>query len=606
MTLSVPSELYNSLLQSIATELLTEAGHSTHHLHDASVSDIRAIAHHLLVVRAPSKRSSGPDDRDQKLFSLMDTLLDLEFKSRSMVSAQELPPVLLPSSVGDARGFEQIALWKGDITTLEATAIVNAANSALLGCFQPSHKCIDNVIHSMAGPRLRAACHAIVSSQAHEEPVGHAQITSGFALPASYVLHTVGPQLRRGSKPTAAERDQLQSCYTSSLDLLLKTVGDGQTDGPVTVAFPCISTGLFAFPGDIAVQLAVDSVLEWLATHQDETRGWKVIFNTFLKSDYDLYRNYIECKCSGSVSLPLVPDSPVLRRALEAIRDADYLLVSAGAGLSAAAGLDFGSEDVMKMLHPNVHQVIPSFRTLANMICFRRWDDALKWGFFFKNASIIRYDWARYRLAPTYAYLKSIADRFECREKGSVFTKTSNGDGIFEQEGFDPSALFVMQGDFGLIQCAQPCTPESVWDIKPFMEKGMQSFNAETYRIDDPAGIPKCPKCGGRMSTFLREDNTFLESGIKDGRDRYEKWLTRVMDQVQNKSKKMVILEVGAGFNTPTVLRLPDERLAFHDGVQLVRVNPEYPEMPFRCHGVGVTDDATSALDYISHHLQFQ
>ncbi|CAI5714520.1 unnamed protein product [Hyaloperonospora brassicae] len=322
-----------------------------------------------------------------------------------------------------------------------------------------------------------------------------------------------------------------------SLDLLLKTTVGGQADEPVTVAFPYISTGLFAFPDDIAVQLAVDSVLEWLATHRDEIRVWKVVFNTFLKRDYDMYVDYIESKCVGSVSLPRAPVPAPLRRAFEAIRDADYLLVSVGAGLSAAAGVDFGSQDVMDMLHPNVRRAIPSFRALANTIGFR---------------------------PPTYAYLKSISDMFECREKGSVFTKTSNADGILEQEGFDPSALFVMQGDFG-----------------------MQSFNPETYQIDDPTGVPKCPTCNGRMSTFLREDDTFLDSGVKEGRDRYEKWLARVMGQVHTNSKKLVILGVGAGFNTPVVLRIPDERLALHDGVQLVRVNSD-------------------ALDYIAHHLHFQ
>ena len=131
-------------------------------------------------------------------------------------------------------------------------------------------------------------------------------------------------------------------------------------------------------------------------------------------------------------------------------------------------------------------------------------------------------------------------------------------------------------------------------------------LNPETYRIDDPAGVPKCHTCNGRMSTFLREDDTFLDSGVKEERDRYEKWLTRVMGQVHTNSKELVILEVGAGFNTPIVLRIPDERFALHDGVQLVRVNPEYPEMPFQCNGVGITDDATSALDYIAHHLHFQ
>ena len=200
---SLSSERYHSVLQLIASTLLTEAGHSHHYLHDASVSDMREMVRQLLAVRRPSESSSsgsGDDDEgDEELFRRVDTLLELELELKShktIVSAQELPTVLPSSSTGDDRGFEQIALWKGDITTLKATAIVNAANSALLGCFQPSHKCIDNVIHSMAGPRLRAACHAIVTRQGHEVLVGHAQITSGFALAASYVLHTVGPQLR--------------------------------------------------------------------------------------------------------------------------------------------------------------------------------------------------------------------------------------------------------------------------------------------------------------------------------------------------------------------------------------------------------------------------
>ncbi|CAI5714506.1 unnamed protein product [Hyaloperonospora brassicae] len=187
---SLPSERYHSVLQSIASTLLTEAGHSHHYLHDASVSDMREMVRQLLVVRGPSESSSSGggdnDEGDEELFRRVDTLLELELKShKTIVSAQEIPTVLPSLSEGDDRGFEQIALWKGDITTLKATAIVNAPNSAPLGCFYPSHKCIDNAIHSMAGPRLRAACHAIATRHGHEEPVGHAQITSGFALPVA-------------------------------------------------------------------------------------------------------------------------------------------------------------------------------------------------------------------------------------------------------------------------------------------------------------------------------------------------------------------------------------------------------------------------------------
>ncbi|ETK74629.1 hypothetical protein F441_19006 [Phytophthora nicotianae CJ01A1] len=600
MAPSVPSGSYNSLLRAIASKLLTESGYGLHHLHHASGSDIRDIVHHLLVVRPPPDDSGSK--QEEELYTQVDSLLNLELTQRkTVVDAQKLPTVMSASSP-DAHGFQQIALWKGDITSLKATAIVNAANSALLGCFQPSHKCIDNVIHSMAGPRLRAACHEIMSSQAHEEPVGSAQITKGFALPASYVIHTVGPQLRRGSQPTTEECEQLQSCYTKSLDLLLKKVG--HTEQHVSIAFPCISTGLFAFPSDVAVPLAVNSVLEWLNQHQEDTRGWKVIFNTFLKRDYDLYKDYIESKCPDSVTLPPAPVSSALQSSLRAVQDADYLLVAAGAGLSAAAGLDYTSEAVMKKFHPDVRKIIPSFRVMYSSIGYTKWDDALMWGYLFKQISFARFDWVRHRTAPTYDYVKKIFNLFENRNPGSAFVETSNADGMFEQEGFDTNSVYIMQGDYGRIQCLKPCAQDSVWSSRPFMEKALESFNPKTYRVEDPAGIPKCPRCGGKMFLLLRVDDTFLQSALEEGRAVYNKWLAGVLNRVKNDGKKLAILEVGAGFNTPGVIRIPNERLAYTDGVQLIRVNPEYPEMPFQSHGVGVAEDANAVLEYISKHVE--
>ena len=134
-----------------------------------------------------------------------------------------------------------VSLWKGDITTLSGvTAIVNAANLALLGCFQPSHKCIDNVIHTAAGPELRQACYNLM--QGKSEPTGSAKITPGFNLPAKYVIHTVGPIIRDGNV-TEREQEQLANCYQSSLKAL-ETVNDEKDK---SIAFCCISTGLFAF-----------------------------------------------------------------------------------------------------------------------------------------------------------------------------------------------------------------------------------------------------------------------------------------------------------------------------------------------------------------------
>ncbi|EEY64039.1 uncharacterized protein PITG_02559 [Phytophthora infestans T30-4] len=576
MAPSVSSGSYNSLLRSVATKLLTESGYGLHHLHHASSSGIRDIVHHLLVARPPTDDCGSK--QEEELYTQVESLLNLELTQRkTIVDALKLPTVI-PSSSPDAHGFQQIALWKGDITTLRATAIVNAANSALLGCFQPSHKCIDNVIHSMAGPRLRAACHEIMSRKAHEEPGGNAQITQGFALPSSFVIHTVGPQLRHGEQPTAAECDQLQSCYTKSLDLLLKKVGD--TEQHVSIAFSCISTGLFAFPSDVAVPLAVNSVLEWLNQHQEETRGWKIIFNTFLKRDYDLYKSFIESKCPGNVTLPPVPVSSAIQSALRAVQDADCLLVAAGAGLSAAAGLDYTSEAVMKKFHPDIRKILPSFRMI-----------------------FARFDWVRHRTAPTYDYVKKIFNSFESRNPGSAFVETSNADGMFEQEGFDTKSIYIMQGDYGRIQCLKPCAQDSVWSSRPFMEKALESFNPKTYRVEDPAGIPKCPRCGGKLFLLLRVDDSFLQSALEGGRAVYNKWLSGVLGRVKHDGKKFAILEVGAGFNTPGVIRMPNERLAYTDGVQLIRVNPEYPEMPFQSHGVGVPEDANAVLEYISKHV---
>ncbi|SFC67598.1 O-acetyl-ADP-ribose deacetylase (regulator of RNase III), contains Macro domain [Flexibacter flexilis DSM 6793] len=178
------------------------------------------------------------------------------------------------------------SLWKGDITTLRADAIVNAANEQMLGCFTVFHKCIDNAIHSVAGPRLREACYGLMSAQGHPEPTGSAKITKGFSLPASYVLHTVGPIVRSGL-PTATQQAQLADCYTQCLDLA------AQNDQIRSVAFCCISTGVFGYPAHLAVTVALQAVHHWLASHPD-SQVQHVVFNVFSEADYHIYQKAIE------------------------------------------------------------------------------------------------------------------------------------------------------------------------------------------------------------------------------------------------------------------------------------------------------------------------
>ena len=173
-----------------------------------------------------------------------------------------------------------IVEWQGDITRLMVDAIVNAANSQMLGCFVPMHRCIDNAIHSAAGVQLRLACAEMMKGS--DEPTGSARITPGFNLPAKYVIHTVGPIVTT-SLPLRQQEAQLASCYTSCLDLAHKY-------GLASIAFCCISTGEFRFPNDRACEIAVSTVRSWMAGHPDSSVK-TVIFNTFKDIDHELYQN---------------------------------------------------------------------------------------------------------------------------------------------------------------------------------------------------------------------------------------------------------------------------------------------------------------------------
>ena len=167
-------------------------------------------------------------------------------------------------------------LWRGDITTLAVDAIVNAANSALLGCFSPNHGCIDNAIHTYAGVQLRLACNEIMQKQGHPEPTGSAKLTPGFNLPAKYVLHTVGPIV--SGRLTDQHCKELASCYESCLALAVE-------NGIGSVAFCCISTGVFGFPQGEAAKIAVETVKAYQKHSKID-----VVFNVFKEADLRLYQ----------------------------------------------------------------------------------------------------------------------------------------------------------------------------------------------------------------------------------------------------------------------------------------------------------------------------
>ena len=195
---------------------------------------------------------------------------------------EELQAQLAEKGVVEILRFAQndIVEWQGDITRLKVDAIVNAANSQMLGCFVPLHRCIDNAIHSAAGVQLRLACEEMMKGS--DEPTGSARITPGFNLPAKYVIHTIGPIVTT-PLPLRQQEAQLASCYTSCLDLAHKY-------GLASIAFCCISTGEFRFPNDRACGIAVSTVRSWMAGHPDSSVK-TIIFNTFKDIDHELYQN---------------------------------------------------------------------------------------------------------------------------------------------------------------------------------------------------------------------------------------------------------------------------------------------------------------------------
>ncbi|MBD5522134.1 MAG: protein-ADP-ribose hydrolase [Lachnospiraceae bacterium] len=170
-----------------------------------------------------------------------------------------------------------IYVWQGDITTLKVGAIVNAANSGMTGCYQPCHACIDNCIHTYAGIQLRLKCDDIMKKQGHEEPTGQAKITPAYNLLCDYVLHTVGPIIY--DKVRKEDEELLASCYENCMRL-------ADENGVESIAFCCISTGVFRFPNDRAAQIAVDTVKNCMKKYKGINH---VVFNVFKDDDLNIY-----------------------------------------------------------------------------------------------------------------------------------------------------------------------------------------------------------------------------------------------------------------------------------------------------------------------------
>ena len=228
-----------------------------------SITEKRRLLRSLMNVRPPAPVSA-------EFLVVQDAYLQERLAERGITRMGDLKPAQ-----------PGLYLWQGDITTLRVDAIVNAANSQLMGCFVPCHGCIDNAIHTYAGVQLRMECAGIMRQQGHEEETGRAKITKAYNLPCRYVLHTVGPIVH--GAVTEHDIKLLADCYRSCLDLAAEKK-------LCSVAFCCISTGEFHFPNELAAQTALQTVREWQQKHPDRI---EVIFNVFKDSDYKIYERLL-------------------------------------------------------------------------------------------------------------------------------------------------------------------------------------------------------------------------------------------------------------------------------------------------------------------------
>ncbi|MGW7976205.1 protein-ADP-ribose hydrolase [Staphylococcus xylosus] len=207
-------------------------------------------------------------DISKDFLDVQDALL-IQYNNQQVTDITSLTPYL----------GNDIYLWQGDITQLQLDAIVNAANSQFVGCFEPNHNCIDNIIHTRAGVQLRLACAELIERQGKREGVGKAKITDAYNLPVNYVIHTVGPQVRK-TPVSRMNSDLLARCYQSCLEI-------ADAHQLTSIAFCCISTGVFGFPQAEASRIAIDTVLNYKRTHQSDI---KVVFNVFTDTDSKLYK----------------------------------------------------------------------------------------------------------------------------------------------------------------------------------------------------------------------------------------------------------------------------------------------------------------------------
>ena len=264
------NELQEQRLDFLLKEFEADAGRDGNIEIPNNMSEKQKILRALMNVRMPKKMAD-------EVIKVQDEYLRECIQEKGIVTLADIPAI---------RG--NLSVWQGDITRLKVDAIVNAANSQMLGCFIPLHTCIDNQIHTFAGIQLREECDQKMEKlrekygKDYEQPTAIPMLTEGYNLPAKRVVHIVGP-IVSGVLTSGLEKD-LANCYTNTLDMCME-------NNLKSIAFCCISTGVFRFPNKRAAEIAVSTVEKWLKAHPDSLE--RVIFNVFKDEDKKYYEELL-------------------------------------------------------------------------------------------------------------------------------------------------------------------------------------------------------------------------------------------------------------------------------------------------------------------------
>jgi NAD-dependent SIR2 family protein deacetylase len=276
----------------------------------------------------------------------------------------------------------------------------------------------------------------------------------------------------------------------------------------------------------------------------------------------------------------------------QAIRGSERVLIGAGAGLSAAAGVDYTDTATFERIFPKWAE--RGHRMQYEFVGVHDWAEPAKWAYW---ATHVNYVFYQFPPSPLYQKLHAaIQDK-------DFHVITSNADGLFIKSGFEADRVFQAQGNYERLKCTMSCTPET-WDTKPFIDRILAHIDYKTLQVADPAALPICPYCGAPLFVAFRAREEYAQQAAK-----YKRWVEGALD------RKLVVVEIGVGFNTPGVIRWPFERLVYtHKDVSFFRINTDYqyyadtarPEIPdaIRSKSVSINADAKEIIEALHDRLR--